>query len=297
LMSARASKRQRSHRTSSGPVVITDRDVELLTLVGLCRYISTDQAAREFFPSVDRCRRRLRQLYDGDGGYIAVTVASSTKPNLVSLARPGLAEVARRTPSLADRIQLAGTIRLAGVDHHLALVDARLFSVHLGARRGTPMTRWCGAGGHLAGELGLPAYHLEPDGIAEFAVPGGSVFVAIEVDLGTESLDVLRSKFERYQCLAADGPVDALWLVASGGERRQQSISDLAERAGLGDWARVLPHSHVITRPVLELPARAGEQAEGLNTLSRTSKNHDANCGACTPGLTVDRTPDRSPDR
>ena len=58
---------RRARKRGTGPVVLTDRDIELLCLVGLCRYVSTNQLAREFFPSLDRARRRMREQLAAEG--------------------------------------------------------------------------------------------------------------------------------------------------------------------------------------------------------------------------------------
>jgi hypothetical protein len=114
--------------------VLVSRDYDLLAFTGLCRYVSTDQIARAFFPSEDRARRRLRVLLDA--GLIVVLVADSTRPNLVSLTRRGIAVVAERSPKVAERLRTSGAVRLSAIDHHLAIVDARLFAAIRAFARG-----------------------------------------------------------------------------------------------------------------------------------------------------------------
>lgn len=248
-MSVRRAKAQRLVRCGKRPVVaLTERDIELLTLIALVRYLSLTQAAREFFPSLDRARRRVRLLFDA--GYLGVTLTASTSPNLLSLTRTGLCAVIERVPAhLGEQLRLAGPIRLAGVKHRLAITDTRLFAAQVGAVRGRPLTRWSQAGGDLARERGLDALHLDPDGLAEFA---GIEFVAAEIDCSTEALGVLKSKLRRYAEAARSGLLHGLWLVLLGGTERCENIRSLIVEAGLSGWAIVLSHEQVLVRPLIE---------------------------------------------
>lgn len=259
-MKARRPKKPRAaRRTSKAPLVLTERDLELLTLTGLCRYVSTNQLGREFFPTLDRARRRLRALFDA--GYLGVALASSTLPNLISLTRKGLAMVSETQPELSSRLGFAGTIRLQGVRHHLGVVDMRLYAAAIGTLRGSPLVRWSNGGSERLKELGLTAHRLVPDGVAEFRAPQSRVAVAIEVDLGTEALPVLARKWTKYRRVAGDGALDALWVYVDAGAARLATIVEQLSVHDLADWARVFG-SEVVRRPVVEFARRA----EGPNT-------------------------------
>ena len=85
MIEAKKNRRRRGEQQKNlRPIVLTQRDIRIMMLIGLCRYCSTDHIKVEFFPdaTICRCRRRLRQLYDA--GYLQVTLTSSTKPNLYS---------------------------------------------------------------------------------------------------------------------------------------------------------------------------------------------------------------------
>lgn len=268
-MSVRRAKAQRLVRQAKRPVVaLTERDIDLLTLIALVRYLSLTQAAREFFPSTDRARRRVRLLFDA--GYLAITLTASTSPNLLSLTRSGLLAVFERVPSrLGKQLRLAGPIRLAGVKHRLAITDTRLFAAHLGIACGLPLIRWSQAGGELSRERGLDVLHLDPDGIAELT---GNRFIAAEIDCSTEALGVLRSKLSRYAQAATSRRLHGLWLVLLGGTERTENVRALVREAGLSGWALVLTHAQVLSRPVA-VPdgpwlSDASSGAESLNTAS-----------------------------
>lgn len=248
-MSASISYRGRAERRRAGSFELTERDIDLLALVGLVGYASTEQLGREFFPSADRCRRRIRQLFDGQ--LVAVTLASSTKPNLVSLTRRALGLLAERRPALGERARLAGAIRLAGVRHHLAVVDARLYAAALGSGCGMPLVSWSNAGGDLMRELGLAFWHLVPDGVAVFATATGNRTIGVEVDCaGTESRSVLASKLDRHRQAVSAGALDELWMVVCAGAERRRGVEELVSAAGLGAVAQILDHRQLLIRPV-----------------------------------------------
>jgi hypothetical protein len=258
----RDTKARRMIRRSKRPVlVLTGRDVDLLILIGLSRYLSLTQAAREFYPSLDRARRRIRQLFDA--GLIAVTLTSSTEPNLLSLTKLGQLAVMERVPAdLGSRIHMAGPIRLAGVKHRLAITDTRIYAAHLGRKRGTPLSRWSTAGGELGRERGLDALHLAPDGMAECLTPAGARYIAVEVDCSTESLTVLKSKFERYRQVVRDHRIHGVWLVVIGGQERLANLEKLVAEAELTNWITVVPHELLLVRPIKELPLPDPEARE-----------------------------------
>lgn len=243
----------RTERGATRPLALTKRDMEILLLIGLCRYLSSEQVARAVVMSADRCRRRLRVLFNAQ--LISVTLQSSTRPNLLSLTRRGLRLLLEQAPEAASRARLAGPLKYAAIEHHLGIVDCRLYAAARGAAEGTPLLRWSNAGGELHRELNLAALHLDSDGIAEFGQPEGRLIrIGIEFDRSTEPLSTLASKLLRYRPAAEDQRLHGLWLVISGGERRIKNLVTTVEAAGLTSWVEVLSHQQIATRPVLVLP-------------------------------------------
>lgn len=266
-MSDRGPKRPRTSRTIVRTGLnITCRDIFLLSMVGLMGYVSTEQVAREFFPSQDRARRRLRLLFDK--GFICISVIGSTKPNLVSLTKTGLRLASETSPDLADRLRLAGPIRLAEVERHLLLVDVRLYAAALGELRNEPLVRWSSADSVLGREFGLHEFHLEPDSLAEFATNQGRVCVAVKLDTGTElAWSGLSRKLGRYREAAKAGCLDNLWCVVKGGREKQETIQKRLREEGLEEFGQALTHELVICRPVREPVTRDEKRAEGPTTL------------------------------
>ena len=249
-------------RGKARPLNLTERDFDLLALVGSCRYLSTTQVASEFFPSTDRCRRRLRQLYDG--GLLRVTLAGSTVPNLLSLTSAGVSVVGERDPELEARLRLPGAIALSGIRHHLGIVDVRLYLTALAAMRGHLLRRWTGGGGAFARDLDLPRFGLTPDGLAELEVVGRSWRLAVEVDCGTETRRVLQAKLVRYAAVfEAELDLGELWVVVDAGAARERLLHELVLEAGLGERTRLMPLPHCQARPVRPPLGRAA--GVGLN--------------------------------
>lgn len=257
------SRRPRGRRVKGRALVLTERDYDLLFMLAEHRYLATDQVARELFPTPDRCRRRVRQLYDA--GYLAVTLVSSTSPNVLSLARDGVRALEDVDPTYAEAVRLPGAMRQAGISHHLACADTRMYVQALAEQRGEVLARWSNNGGAIGRHLGLAAWHLEPDGLADIELASGSVVtIACEVDCGTETVRVLNAKLARYAAVfEADPGLDELWVVVASGEGRLRTIVDLVHAEGLEPWTRVMPLDHLTARPVRAVAdgaARIGHQ-------------------------------------
>ena len=256
----------RGQRQPDRPVVLMKRDIEMFTLVGLTRYMDTNQLAREFFynKSLDACRKRLRKLYDA--GYINITLAGSQQPNLISLTGKSLSIVKQKYPELANRIRLPGSLRIGGLRHHLATVDARLYIKNLCEKQGLSLLRWANSNGDVGRDIGLDKLRLKPDGLAEIQTPEGVLIQGVEVDTGTESLKVIGNKLYRYAEAFSEGFLSELWFVALFGKRRQGAIARQAMKRRLGDKVRIIEHEHIIARPVLKPPKAVALRAWGRKT-------------------------------
>lgn len=244
-------------------LALTERDTEALTFIGVMRLVTAAQILRADigFTSANYTTKRLRAL--AQAGLIDVVLVHAREPNLYRLTKAGRAVVRARRPETAEHVRPCGVVDVGGLGHQLALVDARLYCAALGRRRRAPLTRWSTGAGEAAARLGLPDLRLVPDGLAEYAVPGGQVVVSVEVDAGTENTRTLRRKFAKYVRAAAETPLDALWLVVAAGSRRAETIQRLLTEAGLLDWSRVMSRAYVNVRPVQELPLR-GRPGHGV---------------------------------
>jgi len=262
-----------------------DRDEELLILIGLVRYLSLDLVALALFPSVERARKRTKQL--GRAGLVRLsgTLRSTRSARLVALSPRGLA-LARTLvdPDVGSKLRLAGTVNEVGIDHHLGLVAVRLYlSAFADTRRrsepnvartgecttlgshnnvhstfhdvgSSPQTlkRWWSGGDPELASQGFGSLRLRPDAVALM----GSLRLAIEVDVhATEALSVIKAKIELYAQAVALRLVDELWFVVDAGHRRSASIASLLSASPLAAVSRVLDLSdHVLRRPVTVPP-------------------------------------------
>ena len=244
------------------PIVLTPRDFEILTLVGLVGYAAQDQLQRTFFSSSDRCRKRTKLL--ARAGYLRVTLSGSRSPHLFSLTSRGRRALAGQHPELGERVRLAGAINLAGVPHHLGVVDMRLYLSALcpsgllpvpGAEgQYTParLQMWVNAGSRYATRRGFGALRLEPDGLAEVMIGDRPYHYAAEVDCrATESTTVFSEKLRRYGMAFEDGLVSELWILVKATERRAATIARLVRSAELNHQTRIFALSDVLERPVL----------------------------------------------
>lgn len=245
----RAPKRPRTVRAKRSATMLQERDLEVLLFLAVVKYAEPAQIARASgVPSLDRVRRVLRRLYDG--GFVSVTMTSSTAPNLVSLTKAGLEQVRLAAPDVATRARLSG-IRLQDVARHLLLVDARLFAAALGEARGGALLRFFSTPASIAKELGLPG--LVPEALATFAHAGGTALVAIEADVAGTSADSVLRRLASYK--RATDRLDALWIVSAGDAARVRQLEARLAELGLDEWARVLPRAALCARPAV-LPAR-----------------------------------------
>ena len=253
----------RAQRGTSPTLSLQPRDIEVLVLVSLMRWVTAEQIDRDLsFSSLNYCTKRLRRLFEA--GLLDVAVRDAFKPNLYQLGEGGLATLVVRAPEIAGRVRLHGPIDPGRVDHHLGLVDTRLYAAALGQARGHRLLQWAEQGEALENDLGLAAFGISPDALAIFDTPGRTTAIAVQVDIGAASEALVAHRLRQYRALASQSrAVDALWIVGLAGRARVAAVQRLAEQAGLGAWSRVLDRAHVVARPVQDLPRRRGNRAYG----------------------------------
>lgn len=221
----RASRRTRMPKRG---IRLRDRDVEILLAIAKMRLVRTTEISRLFFEAKGTAQKRLRKLFDA--GLIRAIVADLASENRFAITRLGHAflegaldsdEVPPyRNPPKSDGRSLV----------HLDLLNAYRVGLAVGAREhGVELQRF-----RTDWELRSSAPHaaLVPDALISIAVGGKSLGLALEVDVGTEALSVVRRKLVRYAELHARNSllfamrVDALVFVVEG-RRRARSIASL----------------------------------------------------------------------
>lgn len=251
-------RRRRTVRDSANRLALTDRDREVLRLVGLAGVLSTDQIRRDLFPSIDRARFRLRKLYDVR--LLNRFSYTSSKPDAYLLTQRGLRELEadgraasisllRRAPSYSGEAhaRLLGDVLL----YLRALVRSTANAELLAWGRGRNAKVWS--------RSGLKGTGVVPDGMAVVASDGGEATLAIEADCATESVDTLSRKWCAY---SAASVVDELWVVAAGGARRLDAIQrSLGEFPLVRTRTRLFDAQLVRDRPVRQPPTLGGSRA------------------------------------
>ncbi len=290
-------RKTRTVRDRSVRVQLTDRDIEILTLVGLMGFVTSTMIAVEIFMAPgrspdaarDACLRRTRKLFDA--GYLHRYLVGSQHPDVLSLTRRGRAALEARLPEeLTTRMRLVGAPRVGALRHRLDIASARLWVSALvrggwfakrGNHRTTSFIR------HLerssASGLShkfvvrrpeprtehslrwLSGYGGEADALGlrrvspdGIALVDDTIAIAIEVDCGTESLRVIRGKVQRYRSVLAAGAVAEVWFIIDAGARRLRAIEEVLREAELEEVSRVMPLSITTPRPPTAPPPVVG---------------------------------------
>jgi hypothetical protein len=224
-------RQKRDVRRAGVKIKPTPRDVALLRALGKFRIAKTHHLGQLFFFGRNRdvVASRLRRLFDA--GFLETKVLERAGENIYWLGPKG-----------RDVVRASGLIPQspprAGWHHHLAVVEAWSATAsdahrgkELSLRRFVP--EW-----QVREENLVPGHPVVPDGLVELRLSGGDVpralHLALEVDAGTESLPVLRRKFQAYEDLHLAGIPALGWpsfvvLVAliPSAKKRAAAITEL----------------------------------------------------------------------
>jgi hypothetical protein len=208
-------------------MILQPRDREFLKELSILRVADREQIrVVAGFGSITRVNARLlkltragllRRFFLGSGGGRKALYAVSEKG-------AQLVDVPLRGPR---RPQGAMLVADTFVEHQLAL-NSVYCAVKLGKipLEGVAFHRWMAFYETVAPEL-----RLIPDGYVEFVGPTGTMAAFVEVDLGTEGLQIWKEKTRKYLQLALSGAFLRRFgqdrfrvLVVAPSERRLQSI-------------------------------------------------------------------------
>jgi hypothetical protein len=226
-------KRQpREQRRRGIAVKLQPRDVEMLRALARLRIAPTRDIAALCFPSVrrDTVAARLRVLFDA--GLLDVSAPDRTAENLYSLGPRGRALLAKAGEELLP-------VPRGGLAHHLgivrtwvALASASVSGIHLELAR----PDW-----ELRAEFGDRGLAVVPDLFAVLSVGELQLALAVEVDLATEPVHLLRVKVRAYEELRAVPGGLFGWrqfglVLALGDGRRRGTVRQLLDREWVG-WS------------------------------------------------------------
>lgn len=221
----RASRRARVPKRGAR---LRDRDVEVLLAVAKMRLVRTTELTRLFFSAKGTCQKRLRKLYDA--GLLRVVVTDLASENRYAITRlghtflenaiePGDVPTFRPPPRVDGRAVL-----------HLDLLNAYRVGLATGAEQhGVKLVRFRPDWELRAEDPRAP---LVPDALASLKTTGRELGLAVEVDVCTEALHIIRHKLVRYAEIHANRTtlfgmkIDVLLFVVAT-QRRARSIAKL----------------------------------------------------------------------
>ncbi len=249
--------RRRRAIPSQVPVIeLQARDLDVIEcILRLGGHLSADLLALQFWGTreSDPARRRLRKLLDAK--LLSATLVGSRLPNIYFVTRRGLDALAAERPNL-EQLRLPEPVRtVAGLRHAELVSAARLYLSALADARHGQLLCWSGGRSQVANDLGLPAAHIAPDGIAELRMGSSEGIALVEADVGTET-SALRAKLDRYGRYLVDRKGMQLWIVAAGGPARQATVEQWCKEANVGRHTRLFAEADVLVRPAKAPVAR-----------------------------------------
>jgi hypothetical protein len=198
---------------------LTDRDMRMLAKCAICRWLTTDQIKRLYFPSatLNAVQKRLRKL--SDAGYLRSWREHPTAESFHTVGPKGKALVEEKG------VEVMALGDAPGQAEHLGGVN----ELRLAVEQGRLPVDYFFAYWELS-DLGW-RHPVIPDALFAVRDPERRLFVA-EYDRGSETLDKLLGKLTRY----ADGiegfPFEAV-LIVTEETRRLDLLSREMRRKGV----------------------------------------------------------------
>lgn len=156
------------------------------------------------------------------------------------------------------------SVGLSPASQNAALCDVQEHRINGISQRSAELVRFVAPHEPDFARFGFARFGLRPDGLAEVAPrdlghpTGGRAgdenqpsLIALEVDLGTEVLDTIRSKVERYTRAFADRALDEVWFFADGGRQRLTSLARVVEGARGALICRIVEYKWTQERPIV----------------------------------------------
>jgi len=216
-----------------------ERDKKLIVKCGLCRWLTTTQVQRLYFPSasVSAVQKRLRKL--DEGGFLR-THREGILSEALHTAGPKARAIFEE-----NGLEYIGNDVSRQIDHLVGVNDIRI-----AAETGTVPAAYFFAHWQLAC-LGWK-HPVIPDAVLGVRAPGLRNFV-VEYDRATEGLSVVIAKLRTYQEGLPGFPIEAVVIVTER-DRRMESLSRKIRKRGLS--LRVLMSSlpELQTKSMVDCP-------------------------------------------
>lgn len=190
-------------------MVLTERDREIIRAVHENRFLRRDQIERLFFSTTAAANARLLLLFQHhflDRLYLPVAVGSSQA--VYALDREGARLIAHGEHLHLSQVtwkRKHNRVEFFFLEHTVAVSELHVaLEVASRARDDVMVAEWKREGFLTREKLRDPEdderrLFVSPDAFFALAVPGGSMYFFVEVDLGTETLERFRRKIRAYQ--------------------------------------------------------------------------------------------------
>jgi len=215
-------------------IIVQPRDLHLLseiaTLIDVDREMASVIAP---FGSKTQAKQRLLELTRAGflNRYFAGTIAGGRRA-FYRLSAKGAALIGApvHSPNRKQRDFSQGDLFL---EHRMRVNSIFLFAKYRPIPHGLRVVRWCTFRESVSKSIGLI-----PDGYLEIECSGGTRSMFLEVDLGSETLDIWVRKTQRYLQFALTGEFTKLFahpqfrvLVITDSERRLETIRSTVARS------------------------------------------------------------------
>lgn len=240
-------RRLRTRPSPRSPVVLSDRDARILLALAECSFLTTAQLARDGFSSEDRCRKRLRKLYDARLTNVLMT--GSRDSNVIQISRLGL-QALRDLGHDISGLSVPAAVRTSALPHILLTNDARLYLANFALEGLGELRAWESGRGSVAAKIGLAAARIAPDAIAITVQNQSEKLLIIESDCGFET-SALVDKLKRYAAWKSRPQNAELWIIAAGDAARIRYVQAMCASIVPG-WTRLFRHEQILMRPAVE---------------------------------------------
>jgi hypothetical protein len=198
-------------------VRLTDRDVRMLAKCALCRWLTTDQLRRLYFPkaTLNAVQKRLRKL--ADTGYLRSYREHPTAESIHAVGPKG-------KPLVEEQgVEVVAGMDVPGQAEHLLGVN----ELRIAVEQGPVAVAFCFAYWELP-DVGW-RYPAIPDVVFAVRSPERRAFVA-EFDRMTETLGGLVEKLRRYGEGLGGFPFEAVLVVTEEGRRFDVLAREMGRR-------------------------------------------------------------------
>lgn len=242
----------RNRRIKGYPrMVLTERDRAIIRAVHENRFLRRDQIERLFFFTTAAANARLLSLYQHhflDRLYLPVAVGSSQA--VYALDREGARLIAHSEHLHLSQVtwkRKHNRVEFFFLEHTVGLSELHVsLQVAIRDRDDVALGRWRRESFLTREKLPDPEDDegrliVSPDAFFGLALPGGSTYFFVEVDLGTETLERFRRKVRAYQEYYRSGRYSERYehryfrvLTIGEGPGRLANLIEVAHEEGAG---------------------------------------------------------------